>query len=269
MITWIIENYSKENSYAELIESVRKENYPLIEIKGDYKKNDLDNISGCVLFNGSIGMSKLIKKQLQDRCKPIIYSNFENYLCSKYYPYFGRLLFNDKYIIIPLIDLQRNRFLIYGMMGKEGVIFIRPDSGEKPFQAQLLDIIDLDRFIENNTHIKNELVIVSSPKNIKWEGRFVVNRNKQMIAYSTYIFQGQTALIPSVPEKAMEKCREILSIHYYPDSVFCIDICEDSDGNFWLLELTSFSSAGLYACNKDSIVKYASQMALEDFNLKI
>jgi len=74
-VTWIIENYAKENSFKELIESVKRVGYPLIEINKDYKKEllydlnkstdkvwDLDSTSvyslevvepKCVIVNGS------------------------------------------------------------------------------------------------------------------------------------------------------------------------------------------------------------------------
>ena len=44
-----------------------------------------------------------------------------------------------------------------------------------------------------------------------------------------------------------------------------LGICEDNDGDFWLMELTSFSSAGLYATKKELIVKRVSEIALEDY----
>ncbi len=52
---------------------------------------------------------------------------------------------------------------------------------------------------------------------------------------------------------------------YYPDSVFCYDICQDGDGECFLLELTSFSSAGLYATNKAAIVKRVSEIAEAEY----
>ena len=59
--------------------------------------------------------------------------------------------------------------------------------------------------------------------------------------------------------------QEVLQIGYYPDSVFVMDVCEDSDGRFWLLEINSFSSAGLYACDKAKIVKEVSAIAEEEW----
>lgn len=287
-VTWIIENFSKEPSFKELTAAVEKLGYPLIKIDGDYKKeilNDLnkthkvfDLISGayepitvyqpnCIIVNGTIKMCKLIKQDLNRACEPVVYSNFPKYKCSSYYSHFGPYLFNDKYCLMSLKELERQKFDIWGHYGKDSLIFIRPDSGEKDFQAGLLDIIDLGKFIENHQDCLHDLVLISTPKNIKWEGRFIVSKHKEVIAYSTYRFQGQVTKIPSVPPKSIKFCEEVMNkVDYIPDSVYCLDLAEDNDGNFWVMELTSFSSAGLYATDKEKLVKRVSEIAWEDFN---
>jgi len=265
--TWIVENFVKEQSFKGLIEAVKSLNYPLLEIKGDYTKSTLDQItSKCVMLNGSIKMVKLVKQDLPSDCYPVVYCNFEKYKCSSYYSHFGSYLFNDKYCMMSLKELGRQKFDVWGHYGKDALIFIRPDSGEKTFQAGLLDIIDVDTLNESNKEYEHEMVLVSTPKTIIWEGRFVVSRFKEIIASSTYRFQGQVSLIPSVPTETTKFCKELLDkTDYNPDSVFCMDLCQDSDKNVWLLELTSFSSAGLYATDKVQIVKRVSEIAEEEY----
>lgn len=276
-VNWVIENITKENSYIELAAAVKKLGYPLLEINKDYNKEILKDLNypkkytcngpdkQCVIFNGSIEMAKLIRKNLDYCCQPVIYCNFEKYKCSSYYSYFGPYLFNDKYCLMSLSELYRQKFSVWGQYGKEALIFIRPDSGEKTFQAQLLDLLDLDSFYKQNEHIKHELVLISTPKNILWEGRIICSK-EEIIGHSTYRYQGQVTKIPTVPKESLDLVKELLKIEYYPDSVFCYDLCQDSDGKFWLLELTSFSSAGLYACNKETIVDKVSKIAWKDYS---
>jgi hypothetical protein len=253
--------------------AVKEMGYPLIEINGDYSKEILYSLaesSNCVIINGSIKMCKLIYDELKDNCFPIRYCNFEKYKCSAYYSHFGEYLFNDKYAIMSLKEICRQKYDVWGHYGKDALIFLRPDSGEKLFQAGVVDIIDINKLYESNKDIEHELGLVSTPKNIIWEGRFIVSKYKDIIAYSTYRFQGNICLIPSVPPETLKFCKMLLEkIEYYPDSVFCFDICQDSDKECWLLELTSFSSAGLYASNKNAIVKRVSEIAEEDWNKNI
>ena len=266
---WVIENFVKEPSFKGLTAAVKELGYPLTEINGDYSRDVVGGISNqCVILNGSIKMVKLVKAELVN-CHPVTYCSFEKYKCTAYYSHFGPYLFNDKYCLMSLKELVRQKYDVWGHYGKDCLIFIRPDSGEKTFQAGLLDIIDLARLHDSNKDCEHDLVLVSTPKTIKWEGRFVVSKDKEIIASSTYRFQGNVTLIPSVPEDATKFCKKLLNtVDYYPDSVFCYDLCQDGDEEYYLLELTSFSSAGLYATNKIEIVKRVSEIAEREYSLK-
>lgn len=268
-LTWIIENFVKEKSYTNLANEVKKQNYDIYVINGDYKNSDLDFVleNSPVIFNGSIEMSKIVKTKLLEKgCYPISYNSFENYLCSAYYPYFEKFLFNDDYIFLPLESLNRRVWEFYGQFGKESMMFVRPDSGEKTFKAELVDLNDWNGFYEDVKQFSKDLVVVSSPKNIVGEWRFVVTKDKEILGVSSYKYQGLITRVPSAPKGATELVQEILNVEYFPNCVFCVDICQDTDGKFWMMELTSFSSAGLYECKMENIVKRVSEIALEDFD---
>ena len=164
--------------------------------------------------------------------------------------------------------MRRRLYQFYGIFGKEAVIFIRPDTGDKTFKGGLLDLQDSEGFFNEFECYKHDLAIISTPKNMIGEWRFVCSRHKEIIAVSSYRYQGLCTRVPSAPPGATELCKEILEVGYYPNSVFCVDICQDTDGNFWLMELTSFSSAGLYATDKTKVVKRVSEIAWEDFECK-
>ena len=269
-VLWIIENQVRENSYKELQEAVIKSGRDHVFINGDFKESVLDGInSRAVIFNGGIELAKIVKIKLETKsCSPIVYCNFEKFLCSNYYSYFGEYLFNDYYAIVSLSELKRKLFYYFGQFGKEALIFIRPNSGEKLFQAQLLDIIDFDKFYQQNKHLEHELMVISTPKTIIGEWRVVCSK-EEIIDYSLYRYQGQVSKIRAAPPSVLEFAAKMLKIGYGADSVFCLDICTDSDNNCHLLELTSFSSAGLYATDKNNIVEKVSQIVYKDFIIKI
>jgi hypothetical protein len=256
---WIVENFTHESSYMDLVKAIKKEGCGLQEIKKDFKFADLAgyDAESPVIFFGSIEMTKIVQTRLS-HCFPVAYCNQENYLCSKYMTHYGKYLFNDRYAMMSLKELHRQKFAYFGMFAKEAMIFIRPDSGQKPFQAQLVDLLDFDNFVNQNEADWHNMVVISSPKNIRWEGRFIVSKYKDIISYSTYRFQGQTTRILSVPPKSLLLCKELLDVGYYPDSVFCLDLCEDN-------EINSFSSAGLYESDKTKIVGRVGEIAEEDW----
>lgn len=269
-LLWIVENFTDGSDYNDLIKEIKSQNFDVLEIRRDFKRSMIADIKNRpVIFQGSIEMTAMLGGELHlQNCWPVKYCSIENYKCSKYYTHFGRHLFNDNYALLSLSELYRQHYNIWGNYGKEGLIFIRPDRGDKPFQAQLLDLLDVKRFVEKHEDIKHELVLVSTPKKIVGEWRFVVTKNKEILGYSLYSYQGQITKVPSAPIEAIDKCKEILKINYYPDDVFVVDICEDAAGDYWLLELNSFSSAGLYECNKQKIVEGVSKMAIDSFDKK-
>lgn len=266
-VKYIIENFTDSEDYRDLIQAVRdsgrycfvidKNNHFDFDPSG-FEENDL------VIVHGSIQMTKNIASRLPKGCHPVAYSSWEKYLCSSYYPYFKDLLFNDFNEFTFIGNLKEFKFDYYQKFGREALIFIRPDSGEKTFQAQLLDLQDFDRFWDNATSgggncSSSDIVIVSTPKKIMGEWRFVCTK-KDIISCSTYQYQGKKTLIPSAPLGATEKCKQILEVGYYPDPIFCVDIFQDGDNSFWLGELTSFSSAGLYCTDKKKVVAAVNQI---------
>jgi hypothetical protein len=274
-VKWIIENFADSEDYNSLIKAVRdSDRYCFVIGKNNHFDFDPSGFeeNDCVIVQGSIQMTKNIGERLPKGCYPIAYNSWYNYLCSTYYPHFQSFLFNDLYEITTVKNLKENKFDFYRKFGREAMMFIRPNSGEKTFQAQLVDIQDFDKFWENgisggSNSDESDSVVVSTPKKINGEYRIVCSKygGGEIIAASTYQYQGKKTLIPSVPPKALEKCKEILSVGWYPDSIFCVDIAEDGDGNFWLLELTPFSSAGLYATDKTSVVKKVNEIVEKEY----
>jgi ATP-grasp domain, R2K clade family 3 len=127
-----------------------------------------------------------------------------------------------------------------------------------------LDLQDFDKFWKRNGDygVKDtELIVVSTPKNIIGEWRYIVTDQKEIIGTSLYQYGGQRTYVPSAPERATKLVKEILDVGWYPDPVFTIDIVEDNDHNYWLMEMNSFTSAGTYAAPKAPIVKRVSEIA--------
>lgn len=271
MVTWVIEKFRGDSSYDDLAAAVRGQGMAchMVDVRAymDFKREDFGiKFQDCVVVQGSIELSRVLKEKLAD-CYPVCWLTAENYKCTKYFPKLGKHLFNDKYAMVPAAELQRQKWFYYNTFGKEALIFIRPDDGDKSFKGQLMDLQDFDRFWDNkvaNACKPEDIVIVSTPKNIRGEYRFVVSK-EGIISHSTYVYQGQITKIPAVPSGAYKKCEEILAEGYHPDSVYTVDIAEDNDGNFWLLEINSFSSAGLYACNMWKVVKEVSLIAEREY----
>ena len=267
---WIVENFVGDNSYEDLIEEVKKQGHKsiVLDITNHFElKPNLISSGDCVVFQGSIQLFRKLKAELP--AYPVGWQTDPHYLCSNYYPYVQKYLFNDKHVFTTIAGLKHNKFWFYGAFGKEALIYVRPNGGDKSFTGKLIDLQDFDKFfVEGSSQCDakdTDMVVVSTPKNIRWEGRFIVTSEKEILGCSTYMFQGQRTYIPSAPEGATQLVKEILKIGYYPDPVFTIDICESADGEFYLMEFNSFTSAGTYAALKPLIVKRVSEIAMAEW----
>jgi hypothetical protein len=241
----IYENICREKYFDKLTQ----------EFKESYKVKDWNqDVPHTGFFMGSIAGCNWIKEH---RPNVKFFSTFENYKCSVYYPKMQELLFNEKYAFIPFKELARRKWDIYAWLGIQSLIFVRPDSGEKDTPAQLVDLQDIDKFVDRYDY--DGLAVVSTPKDSIGEWRFVVSR-EGIEAVSSYIYQKIQTSIPSAPHGATELVYEVIKKDYFPDEVFCIDVVQDMAGDFWVMELTSFSSAGLYACDTKKIANLIKKL---------
>tara|TARA_R110000772_G_scaffold249530_2_gene363878 strand:+ start:45917 stop:46732 length:816 start_codon:yes stop_codon:yes gene_type:complete len=269
---FVIQKFLKDDAQSRMAKEIEKRGHELIWATGadnvELSRNIIDKCFGnpsdipLVVF-GSIQFVK--RCQVKFNSFPIAWINdTDDYKCSSYYSGLEEHLFNDKHAYFTVSSLPYLKFDIYKWFGKDTMIFMRPDSGEKPFTAGLFDMQDFDK--DYNGWIKEgclptDLVLVSTPKNIVSEHRFVCGFKQDIITYSTYQFQGNTTIVPSAPSEAVKKCKEVLTCIEPPDKIFILDIAQDGDGNFWLMEMNSFNSAGLYACDVGKVLDWIEKNA--------
>ena len=211
----------------------------------------------CVVFQGSIQLFKKLKSEL--KVFPLGWMTDDNYLCSNYYPHVQKFLFNDFHVFSTLTNLKHNKWWFYSTFGKDALIYVRPNCGNKTFTGQLIDLQDFDEFFDGEgskklskryggCEVKNtDMLIISTPKNIIGEWRYIVTDKKEILGCSSYMYHGNRTYVPNAPPKATKLVNEILENGWYPDPVFTVDIVQDGDGNFWLMEFNSFTSAIAFA----------------------
>jgi hypothetical protein len=270
-VSWIVENFSEGEDITNLIACLRDKGIPTTVIgrKNGFEYKHITHTDQCLVFYGSINMARIIENHCKT-CKPVTWADPTSFLCSSYYPRFSEFLFNDKHAFMKIKDLRTSMWDVYSKFGRDAMIFIRPDSGDKTFSGQLLDVQDFESFFVNAIKCSatdEDQIVVSTPKNILGEWRYLVSQN-EIIAVSCYRFHQKTALIPSAPEPATKLVKKILDSAALPAIVCAVDIAEDSDHNYWLMEFNSFNSCGLYAMNVEPIVNKITQIAWHEYYQK-
>ena len=228
----------------------------------------IDNqIESCIIVRGSLNLVRQLQRE-QPQWIPGGWCNLDNFKCSKYFTYYGEHLINKDYTMMPLQEVLRQKDLVLKTFGKDGKIFVRPDSGFKYFTGKVLnaDEINLEGF-EYGFYYEDlsTMVVISSPKNIQAEWRFVV-AEKEVI--SGCIYQSQNIGIKeaeSYTDAARNYAKKIVLQDWQPEIIYTIDICL-SDKQLYVLELNAFSTSGLYVCDLKPIVKKASELAIMEWN---
>jgi len=216
----------------------------------------------CVVSHGDIEL--ILKIHAENRWNPGAFATVENYLCSNYANYLGEFWLNRDYVMLPFGELRRRSDFLFEHLGVDGRIFVRPDSPLKLFTGQTAGVDSFDADLEYMAFYDfpiESLAVVSSPKNVLREWRFVA-ANNQIIAGCLYCENGVFESLAEIDSDAESLASQIAAHPFSPDPVYIIDICETDDGCFHLLEIGGFSFADLYACNKSDIVNAVSNVAL-------
>ena len=219
----------------------------------------------CVVSHGDI---ELVTKIYQEnRWRPGAFATIENYFCSSYINHLGDFWINRDYAMLPFGDLKRRQQFLFDTFGIDGHIFVRPDSPLKLFTGQTASFDSFDADLEYMGFYDfpvQSMVVVSTPKTIQREWRFVV-ADKKIISGCEYCENGKFESKLGFDKKAKKLASKIASFEYSPDPVWIIDICETENGECHLLEIGGFSFADLYACDKAEIVKAVSAVALSQW----
>lgn len=269
-VTWYVEPYvfslseDLEPLKAEIlkqghrVEAVRYLPFVTEELG---KKPGEQRADGPGVFYGSLNMAKFIQRSVPAETRPAVYCTLRNYDCSRYYAYLGKYLLNGRYAMVPFAELERNRGFLFGALGCEDAVFVRPDGGDKRFTGQLLYLESFDRDYERMGAYDvsaDTLVVVSEPRNLTGEWRFVVVEGK-VVAGSAYKKSDEV-----IPDAARALADEVAQ-EYEPDKCWTLDVCRTKEGEYFLLEIGSFSCAGLYRCDVEPIVREVSRVVYEEW----
>lgn len=270
-IGWLIDADMFAGYRDELVAAIRDQGHDAKLIQAPNPPFRWDDV-GCsyretfpkdafVVAHGDIELVTRIQKE--QRWTPGAFCNVENYTCSKYACRLGDYWLNRDYTMIPFGDLRRNKEFLFDIFGKNGRIFVRPDSPLKLFAGQLASHDEFEAEMEFMGFYEfppESLVVVSSPKTIVNEWRFVVAKGK-IAAGCKYSTSGELDYRPEYCDNAFDLASSIAALGHEPDPVWIIDICDTADGTYHLLEIGGFSFADLYACNKSDIVSAVSEAA--------
>jgi hypothetical protein len=214
----------------------------------------------CVIGYGTFPFARQI--QLHRRWLPGAWCAPEYLDCTCYFAYFGKFLLNQQYAILPGVEAVRQQDWLFGVFGRNDVVFARPSGCNKLFTGRCIARDDFTAALAPARYDPATLVVVAAPKEIAREWRLVVAEDR-VIAASQYAQEGNRSVEPGCPQGVRDFVQAmLLEVRWRPDPIFMVDVCE-SDGQLWLIELNGFSCSWLYQCDLAAVVAEASRLATQ------
>jgi hypothetical protein len=270
-VHWLLDRSVFESEHADLAAAIGRQgcsfkdvNRPSLpygweDAKSAYRK--LFPKGACVVTHADIDL--VMRVRADGDWIPGVFASVERFFCSHYFTHFGRFLLNRDYALLPFGELLRCADFLFDTFGREGRIFVRPDSPLKLFTGLVASQGTFERDVEFMGFYefpRESLVVVSSPKRILREWRLVI-ADGQVVAGSQYKEGDENVRRPGIEPGAATFAQAVLAAGYFPDPVWVMDICETADNERQLLEIGGFSFADLYACDKDAVVQAVSAVA--------
>lgn len=278
-VTWIIDTTLLHGTLTEKLPQIVEDlGYKIITLFGNPNTYDLDQLPGGFIDEGSgpvvaYGCINFILKSHSCPWLPGSYPQpgIETHnLCHLTYmqEFEKDKLLNRDYVVAPIKELIRNKDFFFKIFNTDQ-LFIKDVNAFKRFGAKVLSYEILEKYLEPHVEDnENNLVMIAEPKCIRSEHRFVIV-NKEVVAYSTYNMNGVLDIRIDVPDKALHFAKDMAKV-WQPCPCYTLDVAMTGDGSFddqepKLLELNSFSCAGLYACDIEAVVKAVSKQSREDY----
>lgn len=270
-VHWLLDPSVFETEHADLAAAIVRQgfsfqdvNRPPLPYRWDDTKNAYRKLfpkGACVVTHADI---ELVTRVLADGdWTPGAFASVEHFFCSHYFAHFGRFLLNRDYALLPFAELLRCADFLFATFGREGRIFVRPDSPLKLFTGLVASQATFERDVEFMGFYdfpRESLVVVSSPKPILREWRLVI-ADGQIVTGSQYKERDKDVRRSGVEPGVAAFAQAALAAGYAPDPVWVMDICQTADNEYHLLEIGGFSFAALYACDKDAVVQAVSAVA--------
>jgi len=182
---------------------------------------------------------------------------------SRWLPAYGELALNRGAAITTVAEFEVGRAEYEERFGPS--LFVKPAEGGKLLAGTVVEsglpLLDAhySRHRRWPTLPDDFLLLVAPVRPIYAEWRFVI-AGTSVAAWSQYKAGDALEFRPEAPDGANEVARRVAGHPWRPADVFVADVAETGDG-FRLIELNTFGTAGLYACDLGAVVCAVSPFA--------
>lgn len=253
-MNFLLSEILSEDKTEEYRKSIEKIGGKCVSLKDKpFETIDLYSIfpkDSCVVTFGTLNLVRDL--QHNTNWVPGAWCNFQNFKCSTYYAYWHKYMWN-----------RNGWFQPWGQIRDDydgETFFIRPDDGFKSFTGQVIkgdyDIRYIDSLVKPET-----LCLVDHLRKPCIEWRLFCSRD-EVITGSKYKSNMRLDVSDRLDRDVIDYVNRILKeVEWYPDNLFVVDVGMNLDGEYFVIELNSFSCSGVYASDIDKIIQTATKQA--------
>lgn len=265
-VKWLVETGVFDDTESDLIQtlkdhSIEFETTPYVPINGSKEYLKLFDDRDCVVFYGSLNFAAQIQREAP--WVPGVYCDLKKYECTYYYPRMGNCLLNYSGCFLPYGMLRGNLFEHLTVLGSK--VFLRPNRGDKGFNGQLVNAYDDDALSGLSFYNldDSELCLIAPESELLREWRLIVTN--EVITGSQYKTNMESDVSPELPQEVIDYGNKVLlETNFRPDPIWTLDICETKWG-LNVLEIGSFSAAGMYASDLSKVVQEVNKLASQEW----
>ena len=266
-LAWLIDANLVAEEQPDLVSHIKSLGYPVHKLSSTLDMPKIQYEPECVYaFLGSFEELRRVQKH----CSISVATYGLNKLINRsgYVSYIPNDCFlNADSIMITWGQLANHPSRFFDMF-KTDRLFVRPDSGSKTFSGQVFEtstILEEMKFLDRYSSVAPKTIIwVGGAKTIEQEYRFWISAGK-VVTWSEYSWD-KTPVNNSVPPSkiVMDMAEQVANYEWQVDRIYTIDITEHHEVAK-IIELNSFSCAGLYNCDGKKLLETVSRDILAEW----
>lgn len=269
LVDELLSERAYETGFPSLADAAEELGYTVVRSKYIPFSKELADLSGiekledCVVTHGTIEFCRQVERKYGRLWRPCMYFNKNVKSYEMFAIHYGSLLLNDDYYILPLQEIKRRKL-------KD--VFIKPLSGLKDFTGQVFwNTEDLEYIGKFEVLDPELLCVVSPPKDIKGEFRYVI-ANGKVVDGSEYRWDDVLDVRIDTHPVCDALANYVAHHSWQPDTVYVCDVALLDHPEVMgtsiakIIELNAFSSSGLYAMNTYKIIEAVAAAAEREYN---
>lgn len=208
-------------------------------------------------YHGSIQTAKLAQAGTAWQ----VHAPWQDLRCSSYYKVLAGNIFQEDAVFTTLKDFyQDHEDLFRSSLVEDASLFVRPDGNDKLFTGGCISKDDFEHGYQLMVFYEpppETPIVIARPQRILAEARFLVVGGK--LITGSYYRTGKARLrlaaspdLLSIAEKHLQFC---LDRGFDPAPSWVLDLAQNAEGTWKIIEVGATSCCGLYKCNTDAFLK--------------